>query len=124
MFAPAKIEGDFRPFVGDEWQDDELALGDLEIPAAMRVGIPLRVSSAARKGLIGYANYVMVKIVKRIAEMPFKGAVMVTRQIPFRRDRVVGIFQPPEGVELVVEMDGRNGWGRGYGDGVPPGLGN
>ena len=113
VLAPAEIEGDFRPFVGDEWQNDELAPGDFEIPAAVGVGIPLGVSSAAREGFAGNADDVVVKIMERIAETPFKRAVRVARQIPFRRDGVVGIFQPPDGIYLVIEMNGRNVWGRG-----------
>ena len=61
----------------------------------------------------------MIKVVERIAPTPFCGPMFVVWPIPRRRCRVVNVSEPPNGVELVVEMDpGLVRW-RCDGDGVP-----
>jgi len=63
----------------------------------------------------------MIKIMQRIAEMPERVPVFGIRPIPRGRDRVVNVAEPPDRIDLVVEMNPRQAGSRRDSDGVPAG---
>ena len=107
VFPPAKIKRDPASFIRDERQQHDFASRQFKIPAAMRIGIPFRVTAAADKIFIRHADDIEIKIVERIAKSPFQSPVRIVGPIPRRRNGIVRIFQPPDRVEFVVEMDFR-----------------
>jgi len=119
MFAPTEIKSDPAPFIREKRQRHDPATHHFKIPAAVRIGIPSRMTAAAADIFVGHSNDVEIEIVKRIAESPLDCPVRVVWQIPCRRHGVVGIFEPPNRIELVVEMDLRQIGFRRNADAVP-----
>ena len=119
--APAEVKVEPAMLAGKERQHSQFAPGHREIPAAVRVGIPLRISAAADECFVPDADDVMIKIVEWIAEMPQKKPAFGIRPIPRGRLRIVNVPKPPDRIELVVKMDFRQiGFWRDN-DGVPSG---
>src|ERR1035437_5718531 len=105
--VPAEVKFKLAVLVTSEWQENNFPPRDREIPTAVGIRDDIGIAPAAHGFFVGDANDVKSKIMERIAEIPFRDAVRVGGQIPCGRHRLVGSFQPPDGIELVVEMDFR-----------------
>lgn len=105
LTAPAEIKFKLAALIRNVWQQNYPAPRDGKIPAAVRVRHFFGIPAAPHELLVGDADDVKIEIVEWIAQIPFQRAMAVARQIPGGRDGVVGIFQPPDGIQLVVEMD-------------------
>jgi hypothetical protein len=109
MLAPAEIKIEFLSFIRNERQQRQPAPRNLKIPAAMRIGVAFGIMAAADKILVRNPDDIKTKVVEGIAETPFQHAMLVARQILGWRHGFIGIFQPPDRVQLVVEVDFRQG---------------
>jgi hypothetical protein len=68
----------------------------------VRTGISVRISAAPHEFLVGNPDDVIIKVVERIATVPFQFPVLVLRLVPCGRSRIVNIPKPPDRVELVA----------------------
>ena len=105
--SPAKIEIKFGAMIGDKRQPDEFVSRRFEIPATARVRDFIGKPAAARKFLVRDANDVEIEIVHRIAEAPFHAPMMIVGPVPRGRIWVVNVLEPPDRVQLVVEVNRR-----------------
>ena len=93
--------------------------GDGVIPAAAWVGNLGRIFTTAHRLLVADADDVIAEVRQRIAEMPGHIPEFGIGTIPVRRTRFVCISEPPDGIDLIVKMDGRQVGAHRHDDTVP-----
>ena len=101
MFAPAEVEVKTAPLAGNERKQNQFAPGHLKVPAAVRTGISLRVFAAPHEFLVGNPDDVIIKVVERIATVPFQHPMLVIRLVPYGRNRIVTVLNHQTGLSLL-----------------------
>lgn len=96
-----------------------MPLGDGVVPAAFGVGNLRRIPSAAHGFFVANADDVVAEVRQGIAKIPGDIAEAGIRTIPSRGARLIGITEPPDGIDFIIEMDGRQVGAHGHDDAVP-----
>jgi hypothetical protein len=117
--APPGIEFEPAMFVVNERQIHNVPPGDGEIPATVRIGNLLRIPSASHRLFVSNTDHVIAEIREWVAQMPGEVSCSSIRPIPGRRPRFVHVSKPPDRIQLVVKMNGRQVGARRHDDAVP-----
>src|SRR6185437_15882388 len=122
VVSPPEIKIKIRPVIRNERQPDEFVSRRREIPSAVRIRILLRKPPTPVKLFVRHTDDVKIKIVQRIPEAPLQLPMRIVGPIPCRRLRIIAVLEPPNRVQLVVEMNLRRMRPRSHLDGAPIGL--
>ena len=99
--APTAIEFEPAMFVIDEGKPQTSVAANSPIPAVGGIGNTRREPTDASERFISDPDYIKIKVVKRVAQMPHEIAATPAGPIPFGRHRVILVAEPPEGIELL-----------------------
>ncbi len=113
--APTTVEMEPPAVVGDEWKPQPFVAAHRPIPASLGVEDRFRVPPSAPERLVRDAHDVKIEVVAGIAQMPHEIPATFAGAIPLRRDRLVGVPEPPDRVHLSARAEaGRLAWTVGH----------
>src|SRR5262249_6558807 len=96
--APTAIELESVAVIIDEGEPQTFVFADGPVPTAVWIGLSIGKSTDPREMLITNADDILVEVVKWIAQGPHEFAATFSLSIAGRRDWIVRIFEPPEGI--------------------------
>jgi hypothetical protein len=96
--APAAIEFKSAALIVDKREPQTFVFADRPIPAAVRIRNLIGKTANPRKWFVTYTNNVVVEVVERITHVPHELSATFALSIPGRWDRIICIFEPPDGI--------------------------
>ena len=98
--APAPIKLEPAMFVIKERKPQPFVAAHGPIPTSVRVEVVRRDAARSREWLVLQSDDVTIEVVTWVAQVPHEIPAAFARTIPIRRDRFVGVAEPPNRVDL------------------------
>ena len=98
--TPAEVEFEPAALIIYKWKAKSSIPTYRPIPAAIRICNLIGKASDPCEGLVSDPDDVMIEIMERIAQMPHEISAVFALTIGRWRNRIIGIFKPPDGIQF------------------------